>query len=189
MEKKKIGHRTEEYNILKAKRAELEELSGALVALAKQILGVDKISDYVAFMAMPYGYIVSEFFALYGKNEPPHTDKERFLLSKIQVNRSEIQKLSKQIAEQSRNMGGKKPTITEAGMVFDIKEEDYDIYLHPDKKEEYEAVEKLYNAAIQLKEKFGTDYNCRSVDITRFHPGLRFEGSNGFGIDPYRYSK
>ena len=186
MEKTVIGHRTDEYERFLKLENELKELCGALETKAKEILGVDGIDDFVSFMSGPYDYLINDFFRLYGGNEAPHIDRERFALSKVTIDKREIDALAKRIGELLKLMQRHRPSFTPNGMKWNLEKSSFDMILDESKRDEYELVKKFVDTAIELRETYG-GYYSKYGDLHGFHPGVKCTLSNQLIVDPYKF--
>ncbi|MFS4446724.1 hypothetical protein [Maribacter sp. 2307UL18-2] len=193
MEDRIIGYRDDAYDPLSKRESALREAHETLVTKTEAIQGKEGIDDYLLLIEDPVKYNIDKFFENYGSNEPPHTNRERFLRSKVDANLLELGKIKSTINDLTKRMMKYAPTIAKDGITYNLEsmKKDFDLILDPAKEDEYNALQKLLAAALELKENHA-EYStmCRAVDIVSYHPGLRWEMSkNQVYIDARRYAK
>ena len=134
-------------------------------------------------MEDPFGFTVEKFFELFGNNEPPHSNKEVFMHSKISVDKKEFESTLKAFENSSRKLRELAPTVKVEGVDFNVKEEVFNIYLNPTKKELYESLEKFVISAKVLHEK----HNASGfVNLVRYHTDIQL-GDGFVKINPYSF--
>lgn len=180
----KIGFKTDEFKRMQGYQSSLVSDYENLDTISKTVLGVDKIEDPNQLISNPSEYLIEQFFKLYGKSEPSHVNREAFLMSKIKVDFVELNQLKKRIIDFIKKMGKNAPTISAKGLVLNLKESDFNIYLDPNRKDEYNALEAFLNAAEVIKEKYnGTE----PIHLNRFHANIWMSGGKCY-INPYNYA-
>ena len=150
----KIGNREKTYESLKRIEDVLMQSVKALEDLHDRAMGQPEVEDYKAFLANPYGYLVSEYWDKYCKHLPEHLDKHHQFKQAVNISQAEIDALHKDYRQATKALGGHAPSVTKGKVSSTLKQSNFDIYLDPKKSDEYEALKAFLDAGKVLKEQF-----------------------------------
>lgn len=176
MGKTKIGHDTQTYNLWFDKEQTIFEKYNDLKALAVKVLGDEKlISDEVEFAKEPYNYVLNVFWDTYCQNEPQHINRDNIFQSKTGLSKEQFETAEGSFKNALRAMSQHTPTMEKNGLKSNLESENFNIYLNPDKAEEFDAVKSFMESAKALKDKFN---GGGGMHIVRMHESI-FIGTNG----------
>lgn len=178
---KKIGFRDKAYDILQRREAEAMEILNALEGTARRAMGPQyKIANYEAFLKNPFHYLVHEY-AKKHLSLPEHLDPSPQFESQTGISKMSVKNLHDKWKEAVRVMGSHAPVVAVKGVTSGLKKESFNIYLNPEKKDEYEATKAFVESAKILLEKY---YAKSPINLQRFAaPGSVLVGSDG-SIEP-----
>ncbi|MEM8510676.1 MAG: hypothetical protein AAF717_22785 [Bacteroidota bacterium] len=170
-EKTKIGFNEDQYKTAKKHEDTLKVSFDEMLQKATAALGGDFVDDYQKLAENPNEYVVQKFWELYGQNEPPHIDREAFMLSKIKFDKTVFNDCSRTVRECKGLLRELAPTINKKSIKYNVSEEPFNFYLNPEKKDEYEAVVAFLEAGRVLKDKYQSKY-CSDTCLVKFHPWI-----------------
>ncbi len=183
MNRKIIGFRTEEFKTFSVLEEKVKRAVDELKGIAGKVLNKNKVEDWNSYLNDPLEYLAQRYFELYGKNEPPNAMPLRFLKSKVDIDERRLKIANNTFWQSSQRMREYAPIIEDTRVVFNLKEEDFNIYLNPEKKADYDAVKTFFDAAMALKEK---GLGKTSINLVRYAEGVVM-GNNGAEINPYYF--
>ena len=180
-ENKVIGNDEATYKYWLIKEESVRNAYNEIVDLAVQSLGKkDLIIDHSELVESPYEYTLKVFWDTYCQNEPSHLDKDRVFTSKTSLTQTLFDSAKRNFKDATKQMTQHFPTIAKTGLKSNLEKERFDIYLHPDKAEEYNAVLAFMNAAKELRDRFN---GGGSMHVVRMHSSILL-GNNAPEINP-----
>ena len=174
-EKMQIGFDEDGYNNYLAKEEVIFNTYDNLIELAIKAIGDEKLlKDHAELLENPFEYILNIFWDEFCRNEPQHLERELVFKSKSNLTRGQLNSLGDTIKAKIKQMGDYAPKVSKTGITSSLKKDEWNIYLHENKKEEYKIVKQFIDISIELREKYGA---VAVLNIVRYHPGILLDNS------------
>ena len=123
-----------------------------LISKSEQALGMDNVNSYRKLYDNPTDYVVSTWWKHYGVGRyPEHSDKRHVVELNSKINLQSLSGIKRELEYLAKDLKTYAPKIETKRVVFDIRKEDFNIYLREDKKEHYQALVNWLDATKKLR--------------------------------------
>lgn len=173
MAKKLLFTDYERFNRFKKIENDAQEVLEELKQIYKKALGIDEVTDYKKLIETPTDYLAQEYWRLHSKNLPKHLDKTNVFTTQTGVNIGRLNTLSNNFEVLSSKLGEYAPKTSNNGVLFRVKQENFNKYLKPELAEHYEKLERLLEVANELKQ---YEENTHNPALVKYSQNLIFNG-------------
>lgn len=149
---KKIGSNDLEYKRHEILQSELTGYLNELEDLANKSIGVEKLDNVKKLVENPAQYLVETYRELYLSSRPLHLDFNMIFENETSVKIAQLDRLQKEFAKVLVKMGSHAPTINAKGIISNVKEANFDIFLDEKKSKHFDALESFLDSLDALKE-------------------------------------
>lgn len=144
-----IGQRTQDLKNIQELEEKLRSKINELALIAERTcattINLKKLVD------SPLDYIVNTYRAMWLGDRPDHLDYRLIVENETKLNTNEVQKLGVEINNLIKKMKHHAPKINAKSIISNINENDFDVYLNENQRDEYEATVKVIEALEQYR--------------------------------------
>jgi hypothetical protein len=171
------------FNSYKAKEGQLFKIVDELQVLADASLGLNKIGSWEKYVGNPANYLVETYWTLWGeKYNPPQTDRQQLFFNTNAIGIEHLNELKRNFDRLVMELRNYAPKITKTGVKSQLKQEQFNKWLNPEKEKEYFACLELIEASKKMLE-----YNANAHMLLRFYDGVRLSDTSELIPDYYRF--
>jgi len=166
-----------------AKETALFKIVDELQVLADASLGLNKVDNWQTYVGNPAGFLVSRYWELWGeKYNPPQTDRQQLFFNANAIGIEHLNELKQNFDRLVMELRNYAPKITKAGVKSQLKQEQFNKWLNPEKEKEYFACLELIEASKKM-----LPYNANAHMLLRFYDGVRLSDTSELIPDYYRF--
>jgi len=152
------------YKYFKAVEDKCRVAIDKLTLMADVSIKEGAIEDYSEFLENPMEYMTQAYWNQWGvKYNPPHADKYAVFVNSSNISASDVRAQTEDYLKASKELSKRAPIVGKS-IVYNVKKEDFDVYVNEDRMSEYKATANLVKALKAFQKEMGSNDNfhvCR----------------------------